>query len=253
MDTSKRDLFYIIAISAIILLAVITYWLGEKGNEIVSYISFASAIVSIILALLAIFYSIVQNVNSQQNIGEMKTLISEASRLMTEKAGMLADSASSLEEIFQQFIKTSDEASGPPTPLMDETFHFDASHAASFLLLSFYYMVKCYEFKKPMDLMMLADLSMPPVFEKTLNSRQKNLISFLGVGIISCMQCFLEIGSIKKTEGKREVRIEKLPSGFPKNILTIINARINTAKTNDKEKILLEIGVKVIDSYVKAA
>jgi hypothetical protein len=68
MDSSKKDLYYIIAIAGIILLAIITYWLGGKGNEIVSYIGFASAIVSIILALVAIFYSIVQNINSQKTL-----------------------------------------------------------------------------------------------------------------------------------------------------------------------------------------
>ena len=87
MEPAKKDLCWTISLAAVILISVITYWLGGKGNEMVSYVSFAGALVSVVLAVVAIFYSIVQNLNSQQNIGEMKTLVAEASRIITEKAG----------------------------------------------------------------------------------------------------------------------------------------------------------------------
>lgn len=86
MNNWKIHFIWTIGLGVLLLISIVTYWLGGKGNEIVSYMSFASVLVSIILALVAIFYSFFQNVSSQQNIGQMRTLISEASRVMTEKA-----------------------------------------------------------------------------------------------------------------------------------------------------------------------
>jgi hypothetical protein len=48
MNASKKDLYWVIAFAVLALIAIITFWLGGKGNEIVSYISFASALVSIL-------------------------------------------------------------------------------------------------------------------------------------------------------------------------------------------------------------
>jgi hypothetical protein len=171
---------------------------------------------------------------------------------MTEKASTLADSASSMKESFQQFIKNSGETSGPSAPLMDETFSFDASDATNFLLLIFYYMAKCHEFKKPMDLMKIADLTMK-LEEEPLSSHQKVSISFLGIGIIGCIQCFLETDSITRLEGKKGVRIEKLPSGFQEHISRIIDVRIQDSATKSSEKGNLVAGMKKIDAYVEAA
>jgi hypothetical protein len=33
MDTSKKDFYWVIAFAALALIAIITYWLGGKGNE----------------------------------------------------------------------------------------------------------------------------------------------------------------------------------------------------------------------------
>ena len=234
------------------LIAIITFWLGGKGNEIVSYISFASALISIVLALVAIFYSIVQNVHSQQNIGEMRTLVSEASRIMTEKAGTLADSAISLEEALQQVLKPSEESSSLPTPLSNQTFQFDASKASATVLLIFYFLTKCYEFKKPLILTTLARFVINPATVEPPNRELKIQLAVYGGGLIHSLQCFLEPGSIVSCGEPWKLEIKKLPSGFKENIIKAIDTRTGVAETKKEHKVWLNEGMKKIDAHVEA-
>jgi hypothetical protein len=253
MDTSKKDLYYIIAIAAVILLAAVTYWLGGKGNEIVSYISFASAIVSIILALVAIFYSIVQNVNSQQNIGEMKILVSEASRIMTEKAGTLAEHAVSIEESARQLLGSLAQKSvtTTTTPLASQTFPFDISDASEFLLVTLYYLVKCYERDKPMDLRFLAILGRDSTDEQEPSAIAKASFVFYGAGLLQTLQCFLGFESIIRNENMT-VEIRKLPSGFKETILDVVD-RQSKDDRYPKDRDRIERSIKKIDAHVEAA
>jgi len=250
MNMAKKDLYCVIAFAVLALIAIITFWLGGKGNEIVSYISFASAIVSIVLALVAIIYSIIQNVNSQQNIGEMRTLVSEASRIITEKAGTLADQAMSMEKVVGQLLETSTKVSGPTTPLTDEKFSFDASNASDVVILLFYYLAKCNELNKLMDLESIAALIESPK-KPTIDAIYQYM--FFGIGILNSMECFLESKSIVNQEASNEVEIRKLPPGFQENISSIITSRMQDSRSKPSEKTKLEIGMKKIDALVEAA
>jgi len=250
MNTSKKDLYWVISFAALALIAIITFWLGGKGNEIVSYISFASALVSIVLALVAIFYSIVQNVNSQQNIGEMRTLVSEASRMMAEKAGTMADQAISMEKSVRLLIETPTKDSGHSEPLGDEKFNYDASNSSTVMLLFLYYLAKCYELNKILDLKPIAAF-----IESTEKPTIEDITQymFFGIGIIKGMECFLEPNSIAYPKEYNEVEIRKLPSGFQENISNIINSRIQESHSEPSEKTKLEIGMKKINAHVEAA
>jgi len=254
MNTAKKDLYWVIAFAVLALIAIITFWLGGKGNEIVSYISFASAIVSIVLAVVAIIYSIVQNVNSQQNIGEMRTLVSEASRLMTEKADAMEDQAMLIGESLRQFTETSTKVSGPSTPLEDEKFIFDASHSSIPLLLTFYYVAKCNELKKPMKLMSLSELILNPEDVERVSIQEKLQLKlqmyFYGAAGLDCLKCFWGFDGILFQKGS--VKIEKIPTGFKENILKIITSRVQDSRREPSEKMYLEIGMKKIDTHVEA-
>jgi hypothetical protein len=252
MNASKKDLYWVIAFAVLALIAIITFWLGGKGNEIVSYISFASALVSIILALVAIFYSFVQNVNSQQNIGEMKILVSEASRLMTEKAGTLAEQAMSMEESLQQLLKTSGEFSGPATPLTDETFLFDSSHTAVTTLLIFYYLTRCHELKKLLKLNILWHFVTNPGVVEPIGKQEKICLALYAGGLLHGLQCFLEPESIVIHGDFSKYEIRKLPSGFKENILKTIKTRIEAAEVKDEHRIWLSEDMKKIDAHVEA-
>ena len=255
MDTSKKDLYWTVAVAAIILLAIVTFWLGGKGNEIVSYMSFASAIVAIILALVAIFYSIVQNVNSQQNIGEMRTLVSEASRIMTEKASTLSEQAISMEDSVKQLIpllEPSVKVSETATPLQKETFRFDASDSSNYFLLALYYLAKCHELKKRMELW-----SFSTVVKTTKSAEQysvnKAMYQMYLAGTLLSLRCFWGPKSIVMSgyNGGIIAEIKELPSGFQKNILEVIDNRIRvTDEPSAKE--WLSTCMKRIDALVAA-
>ena len=94
----KEHVWCVMAFAALLLLAVITYWLGGKGNEIVSYVGFASAVTSIVLAIIVIVYTFYQTNRSEQNISEMRRLISEGQEIMVEKAGTLTEEAKAFRE-----------------------------------------------------------------------------------------------------------------------------------------------------------
>ena len=256
MNTSKKDLYWTVAVAAVILLAVVTFWLGGKGNEMVSYISFASAIVAIILALVAIFYSIVQNVNSQQNIGEMRTLVSEASRIMTEKARTLVEQAVSMEDHIKRLaplLEPSAKVSGTARPLEKETFRFDASASSNAFLLTLYYLAKCHELKKPMELWPLATLADDLPEEESERVITKVKYQLFGIGILQCLQCFWGSQNIVLSYEDNEMKavIKELPSGFQENILEVIeNAIPNIDEPSVKES--LSTGMKKIDAFVAA-
>jgi len=251
MNTTKKDLYWVIAFAALALIAIITFWLGGKGNEIVSYVSFASALVSIVLALVAIFYSIVQNVNSQQNIGEMRTLVSEASQIMKDKADTLVEQAESMEQAVGQLLKDSAKVSGPDMPLTDEIFHFDASEAKAPFLLFLYYVIKCNELKKPIRLLSTGRMILRPTEEASTVKETDKRMSYYSSGIFACLKCFW--GSECIPEEGLEVEIRKVPKGFQQNILAIINAQIEAAEPNDLYRTWLENGIKKIDAHLEAA
>jgi len=251
MNTSKKDLWCVIAFATLALIAIITFWLGGKGNEIVSYISFASAIVSIVLALVAIFYSIVQNVNSQQNIGEMRTLVSEASRIMKEKASKLSEQAISMEETLKALIENHVTVSSTTTTsLGDESFRFDASRASIAFLLTLYYLVKCHKLQKPMQLKHLGILAIG-YSEEEKGEITEGLSQMYGIGIIQCLGCFFESEKFI-IKDREKVEIKTLPAVFEQNILNIIE-RQSKDEHYPKESIYIERCMKKIDAHVEAA
>jgi len=255
MNKWKTHFCWTIAFGTFLLIAIITYWLGGKGGEIVSYVSFASALISIVLALVAIFYSIVQNVSSQQNIGEMRTLVSEASRIMTEKAGLLTDQADLMQQTVTQlqFLQPLAKDSDVGLALEGETFQFNPSGSSIGCLLTLYCFAKLYEFQKPVQLSNLAKL-VPRLSEHDKSRSDVVLaIALYGVAMLQCLNCFLEPGSIILDEGIwGEQEIRKLPSGFKENILKTIKDRIKDPSTEPKDKDWLETKVQEINAYVEA-
>jgi hypothetical protein len=251
MDKWKTHFWWMVAVTVVILTAVVTYWLGGKGNEIVSYISFASALVSIVLALVAIFYSFVQNVSSQQNIGEMKTLVSEASRIMTEKASTLANQAISMKDTVKQLIENRVTVSSTTTtPLGDDSFRFDASRASIGFLLTLYYMVKCYKLQKLMQLKHLGILVLG--YSEEEGTIAEGLAQMYGIGVIQCLHCCFESENFIIDDQGQEVEIKGLPAGFERNILTIVD-RQSKDDRYPKDRDRIERSIKKIDAHVEAA
>jgi len=114
MNNLKIHFGWTIAFGVFLVVGIVTFWLGGKGNEIVSYMSFASTLIAIALALVAIFYSMIQHTSSQQNIGEMRTLVSDASRIMTEKASAMEQQSVAMSKM-AQLLTQSIETGLPPS------------------------------------------------------------------------------------------------------------------------------------------
>lgn len=203
MNITKRDWYWTIAMAGVILLCIVTYWLGGKGNEIVSYIIFASALISIILALVAIFYSIVQNVSSQQNIGEMKVLISEASRIMTEKTDALEFSV----ELHNQDNVIMKETTLPATPVgdIDVFTPFSLKVTSQLARLFVIFLLKSYNLDKSLPVKKFVNIVKP------LAKMSINEFSYHTYGILFGIACCLQV---EMNDEKTEVKLVNIPDNF---------------------------------------
>lgn len=249
----KRHIWCVMTIAAIILLAI-TALSFSKDDNLVSHLSLTSAVVSIVLAVIVIVYMYFQDNRSSQNIIEMRNLVDQASRLMVEKAGTMADQAISMEESFRELIETSSKVSGPAMPLKDKTFHFDASEARVPLLLVLYYLIKFHELNKPIHLLSTGAIILKPKVDAEDASEIKELkthMSYYSAGVFACLKCFWGSECIPK-DGPL-VEIKEVPKDFQQNILAIINAQIESAEPDNIYRTWLEIGMKKIDALVEAA
>lgn len=207
MDASKKDLYFVIIVAAVIILAIVTFWLGGKGNEIVSYLSFASAIVSIVLALVAIFYSIVQNVNSQQNIGEMRILVSEASRLMSEKASVLEDA---VERLIQGDVALKETATTTtPAGAIDVSVFFSLMVTSELVRLFAYFLSKSHDLKKSLPVNDFVHI-VKPLVKMPINELSSHMY-----GILFGLSCCLKV---EMSEGQTKVKLLSLPENFQNHL-----------------------------------
>jgi hypothetical protein len=234
MNNWKIHFCWLTILGILLLISIITFWLGGKGNEIVSYISFASALISIILALVAIFYSMIQHTSSQQNIGEMRTLVSEASRIITEKATSIERQTLLVSGAAQLLI----QRIGPTLPRNESTFYLDVSGCSHIGLLGLYALAKSEEYKKSLVLLELLKRFIP---ETNMQFVIHNYIMGLFIGF----GCFLTSGSI--TLDLVNVTANKLPPGFKDYIVRHIETRIEALPSEMKG--LLQNSRREIDAY----
>lgn len=240
MDNWKTNFIWFAAVMLVVFIATVTYWLGGKGNEIVSYISFASALVSIVLAVLAILFAIVYNVNSQENMGAMRSLITQASFLITQKAEEIGIHSRTMAQAASYLVqqKPTDQ------PLSNIPFDFYASYCSHTGLLAIYCLAKSHETSKTMSLLQIAQRLAP----KDWNYFNDFLY---GMGVLIGFACFLKPGSVELQMEYQ--RADTLPTGLKNFILTDINRRIKNPATDNKSKDLLKNGVQMIDVYFESA
>jgi hypothetical protein len=100
----------------------------------------------------------------------------------------------------------------------------------------------------------LSSLVYKPREEPTGKENNKYAFAMYGLGVLTCLRCFLGTGSIVRSdEDYKKVEIKKLPTGFNENISSIIAARIKDSTTELSDKEDLEAGMKKIDAHVEAA
>ena len=244
VEILKRHVWCIIILAAILLLSVTVLSFGADVS-LVSHFSFASAIVSIVLAIIVIVYMYFQDHRSSQNITEMKSLIDQASRAMTDKAGLMVDKAQSMEQIMKEgMIQPLSSDSEPTTPPLEinETLRFNFSAYGYMGILVLYSLVKSYESKKTMS---WHDIS--KLFEKT--GLIVSAIQYYGFGVIQSFKTFLgQNDSVLFTEHQE---VKKIPEGFEESVRAEINERLDRCKAegNDKGYDDLKGAQKIIDNY----
>lgn len=78
---------------------------GTTNNNLVQYLSFAGSITSLVLGLIAIFYSIISNQQSTENFGKLKeavTKIEEGARIISDVSSNIN---SKLDKISDDLVK----------------------------------------------------------------------------------------------------------------------------------------------------
>lgn len=213
MNNWKIHFRWTIVFGAFLFIGIVTFWLGGKGNEIVSYMSFASTLIAIVLALVAIFYSMIQHTSSQQNIGEMRMLVSEASRIMTEKASSMEQQSVLMGRMTQQLA----QSIGTGLPSSAATFYLNVSNCSHIGLLVLYGLAKSYEHKKTFPLSEFLVRRYPD------SNVQFAMVNYI-MGFMVGLNCFLEPGSV--TWDLASIKVDKLPPEFEGYIVQHIDMRI---------------------------
>ena len=240
----KRHIWCVITIAAIILLTLITLSFGKDVN-LVSHLSLTSAVVSIVLAVIVIVYMYFQDQRSSQNITEMRGLIDEGYRTMTDKTSLMTDKVLSMERQMAELIQPSPEDSKQITQTLEikETLKFDVSVYRDLGVLIFYVLVKSHEFHKPISLWKISNLIYK---ENILFAKQ---LFYYSYGVTQSLLAFLGKDSMDITIRKQEVK--KLPDGFKESIITRIEHNLENHKSKEEntEYSFLEDSRDVINNY----
>jgi len=253
----KLHFWWAVALGCVILLSLVTFWVGGKGNEIVSHISFAGAVASIVLAVVAIIYTFVQSIYSQQNTGEMRRLIWEASRTMVEKAGVLTEKAGSMEQSslsIIRFLESPEHISSPSPDLKGQTFRLNISDCSNQGLMILYFLAECREHgRKPSSDKLWLCLYGPVL---SVNHR---LIEIFADGFVEGISCFLEPGSTVRREVTNKGEVIRLPAevihfpeGFKEYVRDAISKRIEEGGFDERAKAQWREVIDRIDSYAES-
>lgn len=238
----KRHIWCVIIIAVIMLLSLITLSFGEDV-DLVSHLSLASAIVSIVLAVIVIIYTFFQNQRSSQNIAEMKNLIDEGYRTMTDKADLMVNQTQSLEQMMTGITQPPADGKQISTPLvLQGGGTLDVSVYGYWGLLTLYSLAKSHELEKPM--------SMKSISRLTEEEKDASLRFWCyGTGAIQSIQAFLGEDNLIYSHEQQEVK--KLPDGFKKSVTAQIDSRLEKYKDEGKDENYTELKnhLSIIDNY----
>jgi len=235
----KRHVWCVITIAAIILLALITLSFGKDVN-LVSHLSLTSAVVSIVLAVIVIVYMYFQDQRSSQNITEMRRLIDEGYRTMTDKADLMVNRTQSLEQMMGGITQPPSD-SDTTTSLLEtqEMLRVDVSVYGQWGLMVLYALAKSHELEKPMSMKSISELLYK---SKSWATTLRNY----SYGIILSFRAFLGKDSVAFSIEQQEVKI--LPDGFKESITAQISKLLED-ENNITVKQWLKRSIRIIDNY----
>lgn len=235
----KTHGFYIILILVLVIILLST--LRFSGSiELVSYISFASTISSLFLAIIAIIYSFVSNNSLNQTIGQFSNITDQ----ITKNANTISEVTNNLDKKIEQipeYIKTVEEntnetlgivkdwainnsKSSPDLNEKDSSFDLNNSQIESYLIQSsfagkiLFYACKLSTVKgKELNLSILTEV---------------NMEEYLAGYLISSSALDLLEYEISTVENKRYYKITSLNEAISNKIKDII---YDTANDHDKD------------------
>ena len=103
----KIKVYWIVIIMILTISIFIFIQTSKNNNNLVQYLSFAGSITSLVLGLIAIFYSIISNQQSTENFGKLKeavTKIEDGARIMSNASTNIN---SRLDKISDDIVKFS--------------------------------------------------------------------------------------------------------------------------------------------------
>jgi len=219
MEVWKERSIWIGVLAGLLLLFILSFFYGGRGG---AELSFAATLISIILAVVAIIYSIVQGNDSQRNMGEMRGLMSEASRLISAKADEVAGSAKSLTDLMtdlSRFRRGPGEAPGQERTCLTTQMSLDLSRLSDLSVVALYALVKSKECDKPVDVSELGRIVNPVPQEY-----KQSFISFAFLGISQVCWAFWGHDAFE-TRDITTVAVKQLPDGFGECIHAEVKAR----------------------------
>jgi hypothetical protein len=239
----REHIWCVLIICGILITGIMTFaWVG-KDNQIVGYVSFASAIVSIALGIIVIIYSYYQNHYSQQNIDKMSDLVQR----IGERTEAVGKGVEGLGERFEGLFRApslsaqTKDLKDIPQLKFNETFNLGRYSNVSLTILCA--IGRSLELKKPINFREL----MNRIAEVQSKGTPPNLYWWwYSAGLFSA------IGSLKTVQWKHIekvapiTQIEKLPDDFQATVQAETARRIEK-KTKDAH--LLEEMISTVDAY----
>lgn len=106
----KLPIYWVVIILLLTISIFVFIETTKTDNNLVQYLGFAGSIVSLVLGLIAIFYSIISNQQSSENFGKLKeavTKIEEGSRIISDVSSNIN---SKLDKISDDIVKIGTKA-----------------------------------------------------------------------------------------------------------------------------------------------
>lgn len=225
-ETLKKHVMCIIVLFIIILVSVTTIAFVSKDKGIVDYVSFASSLASIIMAILAIGYGWILNIHSQRNLDDIKDITSRTSFDVQE----LKDSRDEQNELNED-----------SNPIQAGEYSFDVTRCHRLNLLLLYAFLKSNSTGKSFSIVELAKrIKHLPYTHGTWRA----VSYFRGSWYIQACMWPKE----KLRGNPKNITVKNLDQTFIKAVEDDIERRLNLQKSGELKQ-LLEEGMIIIDNY----
>lgn len=239
-----------------IIVVTITIALVAKDEKVTSYLGAIATASSIVLAVVAIIYSSLERMDSRRQVGEMETLVRQASGIMREKADVFASQAEVMERtamsLLAQFPMQDTEKRGEDVSdgRSEATFPVRLAGMSSYALRVLYLFAKSR--KGGVRSVKLLD-AIGLCRGKTYAPSEYYDVTKIGMfyGVLGCLMGIEGVKIIIARESKEMCALEFSPE-IETAVAEALDRRIKDAQTPTSERDELGLARRRIDEYVQA-